>query len=105
VKRTEQPSTSFEQDVWLENLELAVGAISRQPLTAEAWFETQSFLCGLCGRQFDTVAGFSPGTSVFPCQYDCTNAPYSITDLITDAAEFLEQLTASLNNILKNSEL
>ena len=73
---------------WLENLELAVGVISRQPLTAEAWFQTQSFLCGLCGRQIDTGAGFSPGTSVFPCQYHCTFAPYSITDLTTDAAEF-----------------
>jgi hypothetical protein len=39
--------------------------ISRRPLTAEARVNP----CGICGGQSDTGTGFSPSSSVFPCQY------------------------------------
>ena len=33
--------------------------------------------CGICGGQNGTKIVFSPSTSVFPCQYHSTIAPYS----------------------------
>ena len=33
--------------------------------------------CEICGEQSANGKGFSPSTSVFPCHYHCTNAPYS----------------------------
>jgi len=37
---------------------------------------SQASPCGICGKQSDTERGFSC-TTVFPCPYHSTNAPYS----------------------------
>jgi hypothetical protein len=43
--------------------------VSRRPLTAEARVRTRVNPCGICGGQSGTGTGFSPSSSVFPCQY------------------------------------
>jgi hypothetical protein len=50
-------------------------AVSRRPPTAEARVRSRLSLCGICGGQSGTGAGFSPSTSVFPCQFHSTGAP------------------------------
>jgi hypothetical protein len=50
-------------------------AVSRWPLTAEARFRSRVSPCGICGRQSGTGTGFSPSTSIFPCQFLSTGAP------------------------------
>jgi hypothetical protein len=51
--------------------------VSGQPLTAEARVQSQANPGGFCVGQNGTGTGFSPSTSVFPCQYHSTIAPYS----------------------------
>jgi hypothetical protein len=53
-------------------------AVSRQPLTAEARVRSRISPCGICGAQSDIGTGFSPNSSVLPCQYHSTGAPYHI---------------------------
>jgi hypothetical protein len=53
-------------------------AVSNWILTAEDRLRAQVGPCGICGRQSGTGTGFSPGPSVFPCQYHPTAAPYSL---------------------------
>jgi hypothetical protein len=49
--------------------------VSRRPLTAEARVHARVNPCGICGGQRGTGTGFfSPGYSVFPCQYHSTVA-------------------------------
>jgi hypothetical protein len=48
--------------------------VSRRPLPAEDRVRAQVDACGICGGQSGTGAGFSPSSSVFPCQYHSTIA-------------------------------
>jgi hypothetical protein len=50
-------------------------AVSRRPLTAEDRVRSRVSPCGICGGQSGTGKGFSPSTSVFPCQFYSTVAP------------------------------
>jgi hypothetical protein len=50
-------------------------AVSRRPLTAEARVRSQVSRCGICGGQSVTGTGFSPSTSVFPCQFPSIGGP------------------------------
>jgi hypothetical protein len=50
-------------------------AVGRCFLLTEARFRDQGSPCGICGGQSGTETGFS---SVLPCQYDYTAAPYSL---------------------------
>jgi hypothetical protein len=53
-------------------------AVSRRLLTSKAWAHSQGSPCGISGGQSGTGTGFSPSSSVFPCQYHSTAAPYSL---------------------------
>jgi hypothetical protein len=48
--------------------------VSRRPLTAETWVRARINPCGICDGQNVTGTGFSPSSSVFPCQYHSTVA-------------------------------
>jgi hypothetical protein len=52
-------------------------AVSLRRLTAEARFRSRFTPSEICDGESGTGTGFSPGTSVFLCQYHSSNAPYS----------------------------
>jgi hypothetical protein len=48
--------------------------VTRRPLTVEAWVRALVNPYGIYGGQSGTGTGFSPSSSVFPCQYHSTVA-------------------------------
>jgi len=46
-------------------------------VTAKARFQFQDSPRGIFHAQHGSGNGFSPGISIFPCQYHSTNDPYS----------------------------
>jgi hypothetical protein len=50
-------------------------AVSRRSLTAEDRVRSRVRPCGIWGGQSGTGTGFSPSTSVFPCQFHYTGVP------------------------------
>jgi len=56
-------------------------AVIRRSRPAEARFRCPTNPYGISLTQSVTITGFSPSTSVFPCQYHSTNAPYQFIHL------------------------
>ena len=52
-----------------------------QAIIEDSRVRSQANHCQLCDGQSGTMTGFSPSTSVFPCQYHSTNAPYPFIHL------------------------
>jgi hypothetical protein len=50
-------------------------AVSCRPPTAEDRVRSRLSPCGVCGGQSGNGTGFSPSTSVFPCQFHSNGAP------------------------------
>jgi hypothetical protein len=48
--------------------------VSRRPVTAEVRVRARVNPRGICNGQSGTGTGFSPSSSVFPCQYNSTVA-------------------------------
>jgi hypothetical protein len=57
-------------------------AVCHRPLTAEARVLSQVSPCEFCGGQSGTGTCFSPRTSVLPCLYHSTIAPYLLTYML-----------------------
>ena len=70
-----QPPSSAKVTVRVELGRAMAQAVSRRPLTAEAWVRSRVSPCRICGRQSGTGTGFSPSTSVFRCQFHPTGVP------------------------------
>ena len=71
VQRFDSNSCQF---IWCL-LSAMAQAVSHRPHTAGARVRSRVSPCGICGGQSGTWTGFSPSTSVFPCQFHSTGVP------------------------------
>ena len=73
--------------------------VIRRPLTLNAPVRSQATPCGICGGHRVNGKGFTPSTSVFPCQYRrkiIHTHSFTTTDVI-----WYQKLRASLTTRLK----
>jgi hypothetical protein len=80
LTRPHKTEATLQSHVHIFNRNTSVGcamaqAVRRRPLTAEARVRSWVSPCEICGGQSGTGTGFSPSTSVFPCQFHSTGAP------------------------------
>jgi hypothetical protein len=68
-------SISVKQTLFLDRAMAQV--VSSRPLKAESRVRARVFPCRICGGQSCTGIGIFPSSSVLPCQYHSTVAPYS----------------------------
>jgi len=74
------PSVSTSYDGMIHRNEVGrfmVQPVSCGSLTEEVLVQSEARPCGRFGGKSGTKTGFSFVTLVFPCQYQCTRAPYS----------------------------
>ena len=77
--------------------------LSHQPLAAESRFQSRPISCGICGGRSGTEADFTPEYfGLFPVS---TIASVLCAYSSITATVCFQQLTASLNNILKKKEV
>jgi hypothetical protein len=69
------PVSGQEHSICLSVGRAMAQVFSRRPPTAEVRFRSWVSLYGICGGQRGTGTGFSPSTSVFPCQFISNCAP------------------------------
>jgi len=60
---------------------LILARVRHVDVAEEASVRTQARARGICGDQSDSGIGFSPITSVLPCQYHPIIAPYAFSHL------------------------
>jgi hypothetical protein len=74
-QRRPRPNLGCSAIGWMEVVlqgRVMAQVVSRRPLTEEACVRARVNPCGICGGQSGTGTGFSPSSSVFPCQYHST---------------------------------
>jgi hypothetical protein len=65
----------------VQQQQIATAKVGHLPLAFQALVQSHASVCAICGGWSGTVTGFSPITSVFPCQYHSTIAPYPFIHL------------------------
>jgi hypothetical protein len=69
-------------------------AVGRQPVTAKARLPSRASARWICGVLSGTGTAVSPSTSVLPCQYHSTSAPYSFI-------HFRRYIILAINSVVK----